>query len=45
MRVLLYTEGLRYVGKTGLEACACKQQMIIRDIPVFEDWLKNGYRI
>jgi 1,2-diacylglycerol-3-alpha-glucose alpha-1,2-glucosyltransferase len=32
-------------GIPVLEACACKQRMIIRDIPVFEDWLKNGYRI
>ncbi len=28
-----------------LEACACKQKAIIRDIPVFEDWLVDGVNV
>ena len=32
-------------GIPVLEACACKQRMIIRDIPVFEDWLIDGKNV
>ncbi len=32
-------------GIPVLEACACKQRMIIRDIPVFEDWLTDGKNV
>ncbi len=28
-----------------LEACACKQKAIIRDIPVFDGWLKDGVNV
>ena len=34
-------------GIPAVEACACKQNMIIRDIPIFDDWLidnKNVYK-
>jgi len=29
-------------GIPVIEACACKCKMLIRDIPVFEPWLKDG---
>lgn len=32
-------------GIPVLEACACKQKMIVRDIPVFEDWLIDGKNV
>lgn len=32
------TEGIPIV-----EACACKTKTIVRDIPIFDDWLKDGY--
>ena len=28
-----------------MEACACKQKAIIRDIGVFEDWLEDGKNV
>jgi len=28
-----------------LEACACKQQALIRDIPVFDGWLEDGVNV
>jgi len=28
-----------------MEACSCKQKAIIRDIPVFEDWLEDGVNV
>jgi len=28
-----------------LEACACRQKAIVRDIPVFEDWLIDGVNV
>ena len=28
-----------------MEACACKQNAIIRDIPVFDPWLKDGINV
>lgn len=28
-----------------LEACACKQRAIIRDIPVFDEWLEDGVNV
>ena len=28
-----------------LEACACKQKALIRDIPVFEGWLEDGVNV
>ena len=34
------TEGIPIV-----EACACKCKAIIRDIPVFNDWLKDGINV
>ena len=27
------------------EACACKTPSIIRDIPIFEDWLEDGKNV
>ena len=32
-------------GIPAIEACACKQNMIIRDIPIFEDWLIDGKNV
>lgn len=29
-------------GIPVLEACACRQKLLVRDIPVFRDWLKDG---
>ena len=34
------TEGIPII-----EACACKQNAIIRDIPIFEGWLKDGVNV
>ena len=34
------TEGIPII-----EACACKQNAIIRDIPIFEDWLEDGKNV
>ena len=34
------TEGIPII-----EACACKTKALIRDIPVFEDWLEDGVNI
>ncbi len=34
------TEGIPIV-----EACACKQDAIIRDIPIFDDWLVDGKNV
>lgn len=34
------TEGIPIV-----EACACKQKALVRDIPVFEDWLQDGITV
>lgn len=34
------TEGIPII-----EACACKQNAIIRDIPIFDDWLKDGVNV
>ena len=34
------TEGIPII-----EACACKQNAIIRDIPIFEDWLIDGKNV
>jgi len=34
------TEGIPII-----EACACKCKMLIRDIPVFEPWLKDGVNV
>ena len=28
-----------------IEACACKTKALIRDIPVFEDWLEDGVNV
>lgn len=32
-------------GIVVLEALASKQNVLIRDIPVYNDWLKNGYNV
>lgn len=32
-------------GIPVIEACACKTKMIIRDIPVFNDWLDDGINV
>ena len=32
-------------GIPVIEACACKCKMLIRDIPVFDDWLKEGINV
>lgn len=32
-------------GITIIEACACKQNMIIRDIPIYEGWLEHGKNV
>ena len=29
-------------GIPAMEACACEQRIIVRDIPVFEGWLEDG---
>ena len=34
------TEGIPII-----EACACKTKALIRDIPVFEDWLEDGVNV
>ena len=34
------TEGIPII-----EACACKANAIIRDIPIFEDWLEDGVNV
>lgn len=34
------TEGIPII-----EACACKRDAIVRDIPIFNDWLKNGENV
>jgi 1,2-diacylglycerol-3-alpha-glucose alpha-1,2-glucosyltransferase len=34
------TEGIPII-----EACACKQNAIIRDIPIFEGWLEDGVNV
>lgn len=34
------TEGIPII-----EACACKTNAIIRDIPIFEDWLEDGVNV
>ena len=34
------TEGIPIV-----EACACKTKSLIRDIPIFEDWLEDGVNV
>ena len=34
------TEGIPII-----EACACKQNAIIRDIPIFDGWLKDGVNV
>jgi len=34
------TEGIPII-----EACACKTMAIIRDIPIFEDWLEDGVNV
>ena len=34
------TEGIPII-----EACACKKQALIRDIPVFEGWLEDGVNV
>ena len=34
------TEGIPII-----EACACKQNAIIRDIPIFEGWLEDGKNV
>ena len=34
------TEGIPII-----EACACKQNSIIRDIPIFDGWLENGVNV
>lgn len=34
------TEGIPII-----EACACKRDAIIRDIPIFEDWLEDGKNV
>lgn len=34
------TEGIPII-----EACACKQNAIIRDIPIFEEWLEDGKNV
>ena len=34
------TEGIPII-----EACACKTPSIIRDIPIFEDWLEDGKNV
>jgi len=34
------TEGIPII-----EACACKCQAIVRDIPVFEGWLEDGVNV
>ncbi len=34
------TEGIPII-----EACACKTKAIVRDIPVFEDWLEDGVNV
>ena len=34
------TEGIPII-----EACACKTDAIIRDIPIFEDWLEDGVNV
>ena len=34
------TEGIPII-----EACACKQNAIIRDIPIFDGWLENGVNV
>lgn len=40
MPTLEETEGI-----PAIEACASKTKMIIRDIPVFDDWLIDGYNV
>ena len=32
-------------GIPVMEACACKQKILIRDIPVFEGWLEDGVNV
>ncbi|MDL2211493.1 glycosyltransferase [Erysipelotrichaceae bacterium OttesenSCG-928-M19] len=32
-------------GIVVLEALASKQNVLVRDIPVYQDWLKNGYNV
>ena len=32
-------------GIPVIEACACKTTAIIRDIPIFEDWLQDGVHV
>ena len=34
------TEGIPII-----EACACKANALIRDIPIFEDWLQDGVNV
>ena len=34
------TEGIPII-----EACACKTKALIRDIPIFEDWLEDGVNV
>ena len=32
-------------GIPVMEACACKQRILVRDIPVFEGWLEDGVNV
>lgn len=32
-------------GIPALEACACRQRLLVRDIPVFRDWLEDGVTV